>query len=140
MFVSLSDIGEKSEMRSFHTAVGLALVCVLCLGCHDRRTSSAGDSLTTLQHLQDWGAESRRAVQHWASTSRQDLKHWAAEVFLDSTKSGSLLLIKSLLTLDISPHIRDGEQRTALMYAALHGHSDIVQLLLDLGVGINIYD
>ena len=42
--------------------------------------------------------------------------------------------------LNVSPHIRDGERRTALMYAAFHGHSDMVQLLLDLGVGINIYD
>ncbi len=127
-------------MRSLQTAVGLALFYLICLGCQGSRTSSANDSPTILQHLQDWILESRRTVQHWAAASRQDLEHWAYEIFLDSAKTGSLFLTKSLLTLDISPHIRDGEQSTALMYAALYGHSDLVQLLLDLGVGINIYD
>jgi ankyrin repeat protein len=127
-------------MKALHTAVGLALFCAVCVGCHGSRPSSAGDPSPTPQHRQGWLAESRQAVQHWASTSRQDLEHWADEVFLDSAKAGSRLLTKSLLMLDVSPHIRDVEQRTALMYAALHGHSDIVQLLLDLGVGINIYD
>ena len=129
-------------MKVFSVITRLLLVLLLT-GCQESRSLSPLGTLPYLRdlhHMQEWLSGVQRDIQLWAHTSRQDLRQWSEEVFLDSAKAGSLFLAKSLLKLDVSPHVRDKEQRTALMYAALNGHTDLVRFLVNLGVGINIYD
>ncbi|KAH8758942.1 ankyrin repeat-containing domain protein [Diaporthe sp. PMI_573] len=67
-----------------------------------------------------------RAVLHWAVQESHDE---VVEVLLLKTKGGGALV-----------HMVDFEQRTALHYAAVHGHLNITGILLQFGASVTPRD
>ncbi|XP_072450432.1 DNA-binding protein RFXANK [Chiloscyllium punctatum] len=53
---------------------------------------------------------------------------------------GEMAVVKFLLQMGADPHTLAKERESTLSLASIQGYSDIVQLLLDHGVDVNIYD
>jgi ankyrin repeat protein len=53
---------------------------------------------------------------------------------------GSSVETRATLARYPDPDVRDRVKRTPLMYAVVHGHEDVAQLLLDAGADVNAQD
>jgi hypothetical protein len=74
----------------------------------------------------------------------QDAAAWElGEPLVEAARSGDEKAIKSMLSQkDVKAFIdhQDGDGRTALMWAAYGGHTEVVKLLLDKGAHVNVQD
>ena len=56
---------------------------------------------------------------------------------LEAAYDGNASLVRDLLRQGADPNAREGDEWTALTYAASEGHSDVVQLLISQGSNVN---
>eukprot|EP00050_Salpingoeca_kvevrii_P014894 m.41378 g.41378 ORF g.41378 m.41378 type:complete len:808 (-) comp6041_c0_seq3:93-2516(-) len=72
------------------------------------------------------------------NTSSATIRH--LDVF-EATKRGELDLVQQYLKVDhVDPNKRDADGATCLMFAAMRGHAEIAQLLVDSGADIDAQD
>lgn len=64
------------------------------------------------------------------------------EEFIEATKAGDAARVGAMLDDDstLVSNARDANGVSALMLAAYHGHSDVINLLLDRGIELNIFE
>jgi ankyrin repeat protein len=61
-------------------------------------------------------------------------------VFANAARDGNYWFVRNSLVSGVSPNLRDSQQRPALVLAAMNGHSQVVDLLLQNNAQINITD
>jgi hypothetical protein len=64
----------------------------------------------------------------------------AVPVLLQAAQSGDIGLVKSSLERGVSLEMTDSLGRTALMLATIHGHANVVRVLLDAGANVDAAD
>ena len=61
-------------------------------------------------------------------------------VFANAAGEGNYWFVRNSLAAGISPNLRDANQRPALVLAAMNGHAQVVDLLLQNNASVNITD
>ena len=61
-------------------------------------------------------------------------------IFIKSAKGGSVKYLKLAIELGVEKNFQDDDGFTGLMYAANHGHLDVLKYLIDNGADINSQD
>lgn len=69
-----------------------------------------------------------------------DLDHDGAPALIQVAEQGDISALNALLTGQAQPDVRDACQWTPLMKAALNGHQDVVERLVDAGATIGAED
>ena len=63
---------------------------------------------------------------------------YSEETFIECIKNGDAVAVRLFLTAGMNPNAKENDGSTALMWAAVHGKSDIVKMLLEKGVEVNV--
>jgi ankyrin repeat protein len=61
-------------------------------------------------------------------------------VFAQAARDGNYWFVRNSLVAGVSPNLRDSDQRPALVLAAMNGHSQVVDLLIQNNALVNITD
>ena len=61
-------------------------------------------------------------------------------VFAQAARDGNYWFVRNSLTSGVSPNLRDSDQRPAIVLAAMNGHSQVVDLLIQSNAQVNLTD
>ncbi len=122
-----------------------------------------GDALTSKSNdtLPEYGESQKTEFENWLSTLTEGdeqqepiptptltstpiedqqipIEGDLGEALLNAAKNGDLAQVQVLLNEDADVNAKDKNHKTALMWAAVKGHTDVVKLLLDSGASVHI--